>query len=82
MRTLVYAAISSRNPGERGPGSRMISCVNCARCFVALGRNANMCQICGYSCPAAWIVRMASRYGEGVVQFSTLGRNMGFIGRP
>ena len=40
--------MSSRMPGESGASSRMISCVNCARCFVASVRKANMCQICGF----------------------------------
>ena len=39
--------IVNQMTGVNGPGSRRISWVNAARCFVAFGWNANMCQICG-----------------------------------
>src|SRR5579862_864846 len=79
LRADVYAAISSRIPAGNAPGPRMISGVNRARCVVALGRYANMCQICGYSSPLACIMRIWSAYGPGFGFCSTSGRNIGFI---
>lgn len=66
LRYDVNAAISSRIPGLSGAVTRIICCVNRARCSVAAGRNANMCQICGYSAPPAGMISIASRYGPEV----------------
>src|SRR5689334_708766 len=57
----------------------MISWVNRARCSVAFGRKANMCQICGYSAPFDCIAWIRSRYRPGCGLPSTPGRNIGFI---
>src|SRR5512142_1359001 len=67
-------------PAVRGAGPRMMAWVKRARCSVASGRKANRCQICGYSPPAAWLIRILSQSGPGRGLFSTPDRNMGSMG--
>src|SRR5579863_2908304 len=57
----------------------MISCVKRAKCSVASGRKANMCQICGYSAPTDCAMRISLSYLPGSGLASTPGKNIGFI---